>query len=373
MNKISIRSTPVLVVLGILALGLFYFVESTKGEQFQDHHKEKIAAAEAMQESLEFLKEKHFKNEVVLDNINDPNDTRIIGTQFSEITSGRGSLPIKLSTTNPNFAALMVELYREAGLKSGDHIVIGATGSFPAMNIAASVAAKTIGLKVTYLASVTSSSWGANDPDYTYLDIHKSLKEANLVDFDIAGASIGANQDIGRTLSPEGRDLAIAAIARNDIELILGNRLGECIDQRMDIIRKAEKQYGKPVQLYVNIGGGIASLGSKANADNLSSGLTEQGKLDDFPDKKGVVFQMVSQGKPFINMLNVQNLMNKYELPRDPFPLPPIGKGKLFKEVKYNLLNLIISFSALLALLIAVILFDRRQNALGKEVIYESN
>ncbi len=372
MNKISIRSTPVLVVLGLMSLGLFYFVETTKGEQFQDHYKEKVAAAEAMQESLEYLKNKHFKNEVVLDNINDPNDTRIIGTQFSEITSGRGSLPIKLSTTNPNFAALMVELYRDAGLKRGDHIVIGATGSFPAMNIAASVAAKTLELKVTYLASVTSSSWGANDPDYTYLDIHKSLKEANLVNFDIAGASIGANQDIGRTLSPEGRELAIEAIRRNNVKLIKGDHLSDCIDQRMSIIRKAVKKSGKSVKLYVNIGGGIASLGSKANADNLASGLTSQGKLDDFPDKKGVVFQMVSQGKPFINMLNVQNLMTKYELPRDPFPLPHIGKGKLFKEVKYDLTNLIISFSGLLILLIAVILFDRRQNALGKEVIHES-
>jgi len=373
MHKISIRSTPVLVVLGLLALGLFYFVESTKEEQQQDHFEEKITAAEAMQESIAFLKEKHFKNEVALDNINDPNDTRIIGTQFSEITSGRGSLPIKLSTTNPNFAALMVSLYREAGLQRGDHIVIGATGSFPAMNIAASVAAKTLGLKVTYLASVTSSSWGANDPDYTYLDIHKSLKEANLVDFSIVGASIGANQDIGRTLSPEGRELAVAAIERNNAALIIGEDLSACIDQRMRLIAREEKRSGKPVELYVNIGGGIASLGSKANADNLPSGLTMQGKLKDFPDKKGVVFQMVSQGKPFINMLNVQNLMNTYELPRDPFPLPPIGEGKLFKEVKYKLAYLIISFGSLLALLIAVIVFDRRQNALGKDVVHPSH
>lgn len=362
-----------LVVLGTLSLGLFFLVEQTKEEQFQDHYEEKISAAESMQESIEFLKNRHFENEVAIDNINDPNDTRIIGTQFSEITSGRGSLPIKLSTTNPNFAALMVELYRDAGLKRGDHIVIGATGSFPAMNIAASVAAKTLGLKVTYLASVTSSSWGANDPEYTYLDIHKSLKKANLIDFDIAGASIGANQDIGRTLSPEGRELATEAIRRNKTRFITGTRLDDCIEQRVKLIRKAEQSYGKPVKLYVNIGGGIASLGSKANADNLASGLTRKGKLEDFPDKKGVVFQMVSEGKPFINMLNVQNLMRKYDLPRDPFPLPPIGKGKLFKEVKYNMTYLISSFSGLLALLLAVIIFDRRQNALGKDVVHESH
>lgn len=373
MNKISIRSTPVLVILGALSIGLFVFVERTKGEQYQDHHEEKIAAAESMQQCIDFLKEKHFKNEVSVDNINDPNDTRIIGTQFSEITSGRGSLPIKLSTTNPNFAALMVELYRDAGVKRGDHIVIGATGSFPAMNIAASVAAKTLGLKVTYLASVTSSSWGANDPEYTYLDIHNSLKEANFVDFDIAAASIGANQDIGRTLSPEGRELAVEAIDRNKIKLITGENLDECIEQRISLIESVEKSSGKPVELYVNIGGGVASLGSKENADNLSSGLTTKGKLENFPDKKGLVFQMVSNGKPFINMLNVQNLMNRYELPRDPFPMPPIGQGKLYKEVKYDITNVIMSFGGLLALLIAVILFDRRQNALGKEVVHESN
>ena len=64
--------------------------------------------------------------------------------------------------------------------------------------------------------------------------------------------------------------------------------------------------------------------------------------------------------------------MDKYELAKDPFPLPPIGEGKLYKEIKYDMRYVIGAFAALLLLLLGVILFDRRQNALGKDVVHES-
>ena len=180
MKNISIRSTPVLLVLGSIALGLLFMVEKTQHEQQEKNYEEKFAAAKLTAQCREFLKQKHFANEVSLDNINDPNDTKIVGSRYSSITSGRGSLPVKLGTVNPNFSALIVQLFHDAGLKKGDHIVIGATGSFPGLNIAASAAAEVMDLQVTYLASVTSSSWGANDPEYTYLDMQSSLQKRRI-------------------------------------------------------------------------------------------------------------------------------------------------------------------------------------------------
>ena len=186
-----------------------------------------MEAARLMSRSLEYLKATHFKNEVAVDNINDPNDTRIIGTRFSSITSGRGSLPVKLSTANPNFGALLVQLFKEAGVRQGDHIAIGATGSFPALNIAACAAAEVLDLKVSLITSVTSSSWGANDPEYTFLDMYSTLREGGLLSQSILASSIGANQDIGRTLSPEGRNDAKQAILRNGVTFINGTSLAE--------------------------------------------------------------------------------------------------------------------------------------------------
>lgn len=369
MKDISIRSTPVLGILGLLAIGLMFLVENTKKERPQPHYEEKIEAANLMRESIQYLKLKHFKDEIAIDNINDPNDTRIIGTRFSPITSGRGSLPIKLSTVNPNFAAMIVELFKGAGLKKGDHIAVGVTGSFPALNIATLAAAEAMGLEISLIASTTSSSWGANDPEYTFLDIHSSLKEGDFFNHSILASSIGANQDIGQTLSPEGRDMAKAAIQRNGLQLISGQSLNETIAKRIEIFTEQEREMGKKIKLYVNVGGGIASLGSNNNSAEIPSGLLKDVKLSTFPDKKGVMFEMASRKVPLINLRNIQRLMDKYKLPKDPVPLPEVGEGELYLALKYDLRYVYGATGILVLLIIGVILFDRRQNALGNEIV----
>ncbi len=356
-------------MLGLLSIGLMTMVELTKKEQTQAYFQEKLEAAKLMQNCIDYLKDAHFKDEVAVDNINDPNDTRIIGARYSSITSGRGSLPIKLSTVNPNFAAMLVELFKDADLKRGDHIAIGATGSFPALNIAACSAAEALGLEVSYIASVTSSSWGANDPDYTFLDMHTSLRKGDLIHQEIIASSIGANQDIGRTVSPEGREQVRAAIERNGIPFINGGSLNENIASRLEIYEARERALGKKIKLYVNVGGGVASLGSDLNSEKLPSGLIQDVKLKVFPDKKGVMFEMASKKVPLINLKNLQRLMTKYGLPTDPVPLPEPGEGKLFYDLKYDLRYVFGAMAILTLLLFGVILFDKKQNALGNEII----
>ncbi|MDF1548637.1 MAG: poly-gamma-glutamate system protein [Bacteroidales bacterium] len=369
MKDISIRSTMVLSILALIAIGLMTLVEFSKNEYTEPYFQEKLAAANLMENCIEYLKNTHFKDEVSVDNINDPNDTRIIGTRYSAITSGRGALPIKLSTVNPNFAALLVELFKEANLKKGDHIAIGATGSFPALNIAALSAAEVLGLDVSYIASVTSSSWGANDPEYTYLDMQSSLIKGGLLTNKIIASSIGANDDIGRTLSPEGRELVYKAIERNNIFFINGKSLAENISARMDIFDQYEKEKRKKIKLYINIGGGIASLGSTKNSNDLPSGLFKDIKLKLFPDKIGVMFEMASRNVPLINMKHIAYLLDKYNLPLDPVPLPSPGEGKLFYDLKYDLRYVFGATAFLVFIIVGIIIFDKKQNALGNKIV----
>ena len=44
----------------------------------------------------------------------------MIGLSQSPITSTLGHLPVKQTTINPNWAAVMIEMYKKAGLKAGD-------------------------------------------------------------------------------------------------------------------------------------------------------------------------------------------------------------------------------------------------------------
>ncbi|MEM8894646.1 MAG: poly-gamma-glutamate system protein, partial [Bacteroidota bacterium] len=311
--------------------------------------------------------------EIAIDNINDPNDTRIIGTRYSSITSGRGSLPIKLSTLNPNFAAMMVEFYNEAGLAYGDHIAIGATGSFPALNIASCAAAEVMGLKVSFINSITSSSWGANDPNYSFVDMHSSLVEAGLLSDPIIAASIGASQDIGRTLSGEGRSDAIEAMRRNGIQFIDGQSVADNINQRLDLLSAREQSLTRDISLYVNIGGGVASFGSDKNESTLPSGLISEPKLDLFRDKQGMLFEMASRGIPLINLRNIQVLMDRFGFPLDPVPLPLPGEGTLYYDLQYDLRYVFGATAILVLLIFGIIVFDRNQNALGKTILKTEN
>ncbi len=135
MEKISIRSTLVLSALAIVSIGLLILVESTKKNVKEDWFNEKMEASRLSKQAMDHLKAVHFRNEIFVDNINDPNETGLIGEQYTPITTGSGSLPIKMSTTNPNFSAMVVQLLKEAGLKEGDEVAVCMTGSFPALNI----------------------------------------------------------------------------------------------------------------------------------------------------------------------------------------------------------------------------------------------
>ncbi len=55
------------------------------------------------------------ENGVFIDVINDPNQTALIGQEYTLVTTDRGYIEAKLSTTNPNFAAVIVQLLKDAG------------------------------------------------------------------------------------------------------------------------------------------------------------------------------------------------------------------------------------------------------------------
>ena len=95
-----------------------------------------------MQESMDMLKDVRMEKGIFIDQENDPNETGLVGSQFSLITTDEGDLDAKLTTLDPNFAAAMVELLTRANLTSGDTIALMLTGSMPGANMAMLIACK---------------------------------------------------------------------------------------------------------------------------------------------------------------------------------------------------------------------------------------
>jgi len=369
MNKLHIKSNLVIGILAVLSVLSYLVVENTMSMQKLDYFQDKMEASKTTQKALHLLKDKRLKNAVFIDKINDPNESGIIGQRHSQITTGSGSLPIKLSTLNPNFSALGVQLLKDAKVKEGDNVAVCMTGSFPALDIAMLIAIEQLKANPIVIPSTTSSSWGANDPDFTILDMVSTLQDANILKLKYQYASIGGNQDVGMSLSNKGRQLIKESIERNNLKLLNKKDLLLNIKERMQIIDKESN--GKPIKVFINIGGGIASLGSGANKKAVKAGLHKKYKLIDFPDKYGVVYEMAKREVPIINLANVSSLMRKHGLPKNPVPLPKVGDGKLYHALRYNML-IVAGATLLLFLAIGVFVYiDKKNNALGDDIISE--
>jgi len=88
-----------------------------------------------------------------------------------------GNLEAKRTSTNPAFAALLVKYFKEANLKKGDVIAIGASGSFPTLIVAVLSAARVLELEPLIIYSVGSSEYGANLPEFTFVEMLDSLNK----------------------------------------------------------------------------------------------------------------------------------------------------------------------------------------------------
>jgi len=151
----------------ILLVGLL-IIEQTKFTAKITYYDEQIQAAEIMKSSLEVIKEERLKRNIPVDVKLDTNQTGIIGGEYTRLTTTLGNLAAKRTSTNPAFAALLVKYFKEANLKKGDVIAIGASGSFPALIVATLSAAKVLELDPLLIYSIGSSEYGANIPEFKY-------------------------------------------------------------------------------------------------------------------------------------------------------------------------------------------------------------
>ncbi|HPI85940.1 MAG TPA: poly-gamma-glutamate system protein [Bacteroidales bacterium] len=366
MFKFKATSNLVLGLLFLLALLAFIAVENGKKDVKQDYYNEKLEAARLSQAAAGHIKQYRLQKGVFLDDVNDPNQTALIGQEYTMITTDQGNVESKLSATNPNFAAVIVQLLKEAGLEEGDPVAIAFSGSFPGMNISVMAAIETLKLQPTVITSVGASNFGANDPYFTWLDIETLLNDAGIFHYKSVAASIGGGNDIGRGLSPEGRNLIISAIERNRVELINEKHLENSIARRMEIYEQQGKK--NAARAFINVGGGIASLGNTVNGQLIPSGLTERLPMSNYP-LHGVIIQMGRKGIPIIHLLNIDQLAAKYGLPANPVPMPEPGEGGIFIQKKYDLVVTTIALAILVTSIIFIYLAERKRHQLGTDVV----
>jgi len=366
MYNLSAGSKTVLSVLALLALMAFLAVEYGKEDVKLKWYDQKIEASKLAKEATEYLKEFRMHKSVFIDIVNDPNETALIGQDITPITTDRGYIEAKLTATNPNFAAVVVDMLEEAELKKNDVVAVAFTGSFPGLNVAVHSAVQTLKLKPIIITSVGASNWGANDPYYTWLDMERVLFNAGIFKYKSVAASIGGGLDRGRGLSPEGRQLIVDAIERNKVEFINEEHLESSIQKRNEIYNKLRKK--DKIKAFINVGGGISSIGSVENVNFIPSGLSKTLPMKNFP-VRGLLIQMAEKNIPIIHLLNVKQLAQEYGLPENPTPLPRPGEGEIFIQKRYSVL-LTTGVTFFLVIAISFVFFmERKRHQLGTEQV----
>lgn len=359
-------SLQVLGAFAAVALLALLTVENSKVDVRQKWYTEKLEAARRAQAAQQCIKEHRLERGVFVDAVNDPNETALIGQDLTPITTDRGDINAKLASTNPNFAAVIVELLKQTGVKERDHVAVAMTGSFPAINIAVLSALETLKLTPIVITSVGASNWGANDPQFTWLDMERLLEQKGIFRTRSVAASIGGGGDIGRGLSPEGREMIVQAITRNNIELIDHEHFERSIERRLELYDTYRK--GHSLKAFINVGGGIASLGSVVNGELIPSGLSKELPLKNYP-VRGVLIEMAQRGVPVIHLYNLRQMWHDYDLPFDPVPLPGPGSGGVFVRVKYDVTIAWAATGVLVGMILFAAYADRKKHKLGSEPV----
>ncbi|MDP6613967.1 MAG: poly-gamma-glutamate system protein [Candidatus Marinimicrobia bacterium] len=334
----AIQKTSTLVSLSVLSLVCFLVSYHSRRIDISPTYSQKVEAAKLMEKAMAALKESRMEQGVFIDIENDPNETGLVGSPFSLVTTDEGDLDAKLTTLDPNFAAAMVELMSRINLQENDTVALLMTGSMPGANLAVLTACKALNIYPVAITSVGASQWGANQVDFTWLDMESILFENQLIPARSIAASIGGRNDMGRLLSPAGRKIIKDNIAVYGLPLIRKSKLAENIQERMELLASIHPI--SDYEAFINVGGGVASLGTSFNLKLLPPGVVNRTNVTDIfrpGGIEGVLPKFAKANVPVLHILNIRSLTEQFNMPFAPIPIPEIGVGNLYAEERYNL------------------------------------
>ncbi|MBT5077370.1 MAG: poly-gamma-glutamate system protein, partial [Candidatus Marinimicrobia bacterium] len=225
MFRPQIQKTRVLVSMAMFSLFMVYLATESTVIHTAEGFEAKQSASQIMESALNVLKYeiRDVQGKTIYVDI-DPNYTGLIFKEDSPIRSSIGDLEAKQTVLKPNFAAVVIDHIIQAGISSGDTVAVGMTGSMPGANIAVLSACKAMDVHTVVITSVGSSTWGATDPDFTWLDMESVLLDSGIFNQKSIAASMGGKGDClrrsGKRGGKAGRTIVKRAANRNGIPLI---------------------------------------------------------------------------------------------------------------------------------------------------------
>jgi poly-gamma-glutamate system protein len=250
----------------------------------------------------------------------------MLGSDWSSFTTTLGSLEAKEIAANPDFAALVVRWLDEAGIDSTDTVGVMISGSFPSLAISVFAALRALGIEAVVVSSLGASSYGANQPGATWIDIESWLAEDGSFEFRSSLVTMGAEWDAGGGLSEEGIEEMRLAAKRNGVDLFVPGSLEESIAVKTALFEK------RNVKLIINIGGNQASLGTCPHSAAIRNGYHNPVDMCRHANR-GIILRLMEKGVPYIHMVNIKDLALRYCISADAHAR---GGSCLYNRMKVN-------------------------------------
>ncbi len=238
---------------------------------------------------------------------NDPLLTGYIGLALTPTTTTDGSLRAKRLSTDVRWVGDITAMLRglRTDAEESDAVWIGASGSFPALTVAAVLACEAEGLTPLVISSLTASSFGANVPGFNGLTMERTLLSAGIIHHRSLAASVGGESDRGVGLDPASVAALRRSIVEQGVTLIDASTPQAAAELRIDHWRDATGALW-PLA-FINIGGNPANLGPEREARHLNPGLNS-GPLRLTEDPQGVSARALQADVPVIHLLNIERL-----------------------------------------------------------------
>lgn len=354
--KLKRKHYQYLIVLGLLAAAALII--------WLAGHRVRVPYADEMQEAavlhrrvVAAVKEERLQRGYALV----PEDTLqlgLMGEHITSITTSLGAMEAKRTAQIPDFAALCVRLFREAGLKAGDRVGACFSGSFPGLDLAVLCAAQVMDLDIIYFCTLGASNYGANLPGYVMPEMVQTAMRAGLLSVMPSTVSMGGSGDRGSNMQgyaleeTEEIDEMIARLEREGIPLSAYPDFTENITVHMDLLGD--------IKAFVNVGGNILGLGNEDVSLGYGQGLLKPADPV-IKDSSGLVERYLSRNVPVIHLLNIKQLCAETGVPYDPVSIPADGTSAVYYSRSYSRPALIAAGAAAVLALLAINRLDRKR------------
>ena len=321
------RSTALILAVAWLVVCLVLTLAMGQTKATEDYEI-KLLAAQKLQGWMDDIRDYKLEAGLSLTPY-DTHKTGMIGDEYTPITTSLGSEEAKRTTANPDMAALLVQMLTEAGVKSGDTIGAGFSGSFPTLNLAVLAAGEAMNVKVIYIASMGASTFGANQPQFTFPDMVCRLYLDGRLQTPPALITPGGDYDCGGEMFEEEKEEALARIASYGVADIMQERdFAANLKAREDLYETLG-----PISCFVGVGGNITTIGLEE--DKMKAGVMVPYTVTSVRSDDGLLQYYNAHGLPVLHLLNIKQLAAQYGLPFDPEMIVPPGQSALYYHTVY--------------------------------------